>query len=129
MVSRPILYFYGSFLAKFPGIFPETSSVRCAAQGMNLVAIDTMHLFPTTLECAKLVEAGGADSPIVQSGAVYDTAEFAGKCLQFPMENHHLNRQINYFNGPFSIATLVDQRLNLPLDHDVAADHLVIKHS
>eukprot|EP00438_Fugacium_kawagutii_P016085 Skav230951 [mRNA] locus=scaffold3010:82255:91141:- [translate_table: standard] len=26
---------------------------------MNLVAIDTMHLFPTTLECAKLVEARG----------------------------------------------------------------------
>ncbi len=24
--------------------------------GMNLVAIDTMHLFPTALECAKLVE-------------------------------------------------------------------------
>ena len=24
--------------------------------GMNLVAIDTLHLFPTTLECAKLVE-------------------------------------------------------------------------
>ena len=24
--------------------------------GMNLVAIDTLHLFPTALECAKLVE-------------------------------------------------------------------------
>ncbi|OLQ13597.1 Sulfate adenylyltransferase [Symbiodinium microadriaticum] len=30
--------------------FPEVLN------GMNLVAIDTLHLFPTTLECAKLVE-------------------------------------------------------------------------
>ncbi|OLP97866.1 Sulfate adenylyltransferase [Symbiodinium microadriaticum] len=28
----------------------------CVLTGMNLVAIDTLHLFPTTLECAKLVE-------------------------------------------------------------------------
>lgn len=51
------------FKKKNPAFFPETSSVT-SRQGMNLVAIDTMHLFPTTLECAKLVEA---------RGAVYDT--------------------------------------------------------
>ncbi|CAE6931243.1 sA, partial [Symbiodinium sp. CCMP2456] len=31
-------------------------SLQQVLTGMNLVAIDTLHLFPTTLECAKLVE-------------------------------------------------------------------------
>ncbi|CAL1171031.1 unnamed protein product [Cladocopium goreaui] len=39
------------FVALMRKHFPEV------LDGMNLVAIDTMHLFPTTLECAKLVEA------------------------------------------------------------------------
>ncbi|CAE8631220.1 unnamed protein product [Polarella glacialis] len=38
------------FVALMREHFPEV------LKGMNLVAIDTLHLFPTTLECAKLVE-------------------------------------------------------------------------
>eukprot|EP00434_Breviolum_minutum_P009458 symbB.v1.2.008330.t1/scaffold520.1/size192860/13 len=38
------------FVALMRKHFPEV------LDGMNLVAIDTMHLFPTALECAKLVE-------------------------------------------------------------------------
>jgi len=38
------------FVALMREHFPEM------LEGMNLVAIDTLHLFPTTLECAKLVQ-------------------------------------------------------------------------
>merc|ERR1719218_30322 len=38
------------FVALMREHFPE------GLEGMSLVAIDTLHLFPTTLECAKMVE-------------------------------------------------------------------------
>ena len=36
--------------------YPTIASIAQPGQGMNLVAIDTMHLFPTTLTCADLVQ-------------------------------------------------------------------------
>merc|ERR1740129_1658944 len=46
------------FVALMRKHFPEV------LDGMNLVAIDTMHLFPETLECARLVQEAYAKEAI-----------------------------------------------------------------
>ncbi|CAK9027268.1 unnamed protein product [Durusdinium trenchii] len=51
-----------------------------AERSMNLVAIDTLHLFPTTLECAKLVEAKyGKNAMWKMPAGVTTTEEFIAK--------------------------------------------------
>merc|ERR1711972_87684 len=62
------------FVALMRQHFPEMLS------GMSLVAIDTLHLFPETLECAKLVEQKYKKNALWKLPAdVHSTEEFLAK--------------------------------------------------